>query len=100
MAEDAALKLVITDERAAAAVGERVWGESEVVVIEHVEDEVARLDGNELRMVDEMSGENLAYVIYTSGSTGRPKGVQISHRAVTNLLAAMQEQLGLTGADT
>jgi amino acid adenylation domain-containing protein len=44
--------------------------------------------------------ERLAYVIYTSGSTGRPKGVEISHRAVTNLLASMAEAPGFTPADT
>jgi non-ribosomal peptide synthetase component F len=33
-------------------------------------------------------------VLYTSGSTGKPKGVEIPHRAVVNLLAAMQEKPG------
>lgn len=41
-----------------------------------------------------------AYVIYTSGSTGRPKGVAIHHRALVNLLCAMQRQPGLTHEDT
>jgi len=40
--------------------------------------------------------EDLAYVIYTSGSTGRPKGVQVPHRALTNLLLAMQSKPGIT----
>lgn len=44
--------------------------------------------------------DNLVYIIYTSGSTGEPKGVMISHRALVNLLDAMQRQLGLTAADT
>jgi amino acid adenylation domain-containing protein len=42
----------------------------------------------------------LAYVIYTSGSTGRPKGAQIPHRALTNLLCAMQRTPGLAPQDT
>jgi len=42
----------------------------------------------------------LAYVLYTSGSTGRPKGVRIPHRALTNLLASMREEPGITAADT
>ncbi|WXA99338.1 non-ribosomal peptide synthase/polyketide synthase [Pendulispora brunnea] len=42
---------------------------------------------------------SLAYVLYTSGSTGRPKGVQVSHRAVVNLLAAMQRTIGLVPGD-
>ncbi len=37
---------------------------------------------------------SLAYVLYTSGSTGKPKGVEITHRALVNLLAAMQERPG------
>ncbi|MEU8542160.1 amino acid adenylation domain-containing protein [Streptomyces sp. NPDC048717] len=43
---------------------------------------------------------HLAYTLYTSGSTGRPKGVGIAHAALANLLLAMAEQLGSTGADT
>ncbi len=42
---------------------------------------------------------SLAYLLYTSGSTGRPKGVQVSHRAVVNLLIAMQHQPGLAQND-
>lgn len=41
-----------------------------------------------------------AYVIFTSGSTGVPKGVQVSHRAVANRLAWMQEHYRIGPADT
>jgi enterobactin synthetase component F len=37
------------------------------------------------------SPSDLAYVLYTSGSTGRPKGVEISHLAIVNRLAWMQD---------
>ncbi|KRR11249.1 non-ribosomal peptide synthetase [Bradyrhizobium jicamae] len=43
--------------------------------------------------------ESLAYVIYTSGSTGVPKGVMVRHDAVTNFLATMAEQPGMTAGD-
>ncbi|MCA6119158.1 amino acid adenylation domain-containing protein, partial [Bradyrhizobium sp. WSM 1738] len=43
--------------------------------------------------------ESLAYVIYTSGSTGIPKGVMVRHDAVTNFLATMAEQPGMTATD-
>ncbi|WP_375167854.1 amino acid adenylation domain-containing protein [Bradyrhizobium sp. CCGB01] len=43
--------------------------------------------------------ESLAYVIYTSGSTGLPKGVMVRHHAVTNFMATMAEQPGMTAAD-
>ena len=39
--------------------------------------------------------DDVAYVLYTSGSTGKPKGVQITHRALTNLLVAVSNDLSL-----
>ena len=42
---------------------------------------------------------NAAYVIFTSGSTGRPKGVSVSHAAIVNRLAWMQDEYGLDSSD-
>ncbi len=44
--------------------------------------------------------ENLAYVLYTSGSTGKPNGVEVTHRAVVNLLASMQQRPGFSATDS
>lgn len=45
------------------------------------------------------TGDDPAYLIYTSGSTGRPKGVLVTHRAVVNRLAWMQDEYGLAPDD-
>ena len=44
--------------------------------------------------------DDLAYVLCTSGTTGRPKAVEITHRAVVNLLKAMQQSPGFSPADS
>ena len=43
--------------------------------------------------------DDVAYVLYTSGSTGKPKGVQITHRALTNMLTVVAEDVGLDRTD-
>ncbi|MGN0124977.1 MAG: amino acid adenylation domain-containing protein, partial [Rhodococcus sp. (in: high G+C Gram-positive bacteria)] len=55
------------------------------------------LAGDERR--GELRPENVAYVLFTSGSTGRPKGVAVTHAAVVNQLAWMQEQFDVGPSD-
>jgi amino acid adenylation domain-containing protein len=43
--------------------------------------------------------DDVAYVLYTSGSTGKPKGVRIRHRALTNMLAVVCQDVGLGISD-
>ncbi|WP_246632551.1 non-ribosomal peptide synthetase [Pseudonocardia nigra] len=42
---------------------------------------------------------NAAYLIHTSGSTGRPKGVVVTHAAIVNRLAWMQDTYPLDATD-
>ncbi|MBR1251127.1 non-ribosomal peptide synthase/polyketide synthase [Bradyrhizobium sp. AUGA SZCCT0169] len=63
-------------------------------------DEAAGGEGADAANLDvAVHPESLAYVIYTSGSTGLPKGVMVRHDAVTNFLATMAEQPGMTPQD-
>ncbi|MEV7611605.1 amino acid adenylation domain-containing protein [Streptomyces sp. NPDC089799] len=43
--------------------------------------------------------DDLAYVIFTSGSTGRPKAVGVEHRALDTHVAAARAEFGITPAD-
>ncbi|MFI5836676.1 amino acid adenylation domain-containing protein [Micromonospora sp. NPDC051300] len=52
-------------------------------------DGLAAFDGEPENPPPPPPADALAYVIYTSGSTGRPKGVEVGHRALANLVAAM-----------
>ncbi len=47
----------------------------------------------------EPAPDDLAYVLYTSGSTGTPKGVEVSHRAIVNRLAWIEQVHGFGPRD-
>ncbi|MCK1473705.1 amino acid adenylation domain-containing protein [Bradyrhizobium sp. 197] len=45
------------------------------------------------------TASSLAYLIYTSGSSGAPKGVMIEQRGLSNHLASLISELGLSSRD-
>lgn len=55
----------------------------------------ARQSGTEPQVI----ADDTAYLAYTSGSTGRPKGVVVTHRSVSNLVAAATDLLGISESD-
>ena len=81
MLEDAAAKILITDEALRPLFGE-------------IAAEVVRVDGDGAAIAQQSTSNpppsagpsHLAYVMYTSGSTGQPKGVMIVHEGLTNYL--------------
>nr|QEO74317.1 AMP-dependent synthetase and ligase [uncultured bacterium] len=81
MAEDAGLKVLLTERRLAAV---SFAGDAHVVCLDEPHEEI------DARSEDDPKGgaapDNLVYVLYTSGSTGRPKGVALSHGALANLI--------------
>src|SRR5262249_43183782 len=72
----------------------------------------SRLDGCDLAVIDiedpridtqpitsqpALSPDDAAYIIYTSGTTGTPKGVAVTHRNVTQMLAALDTHVPRAG---
>ena len=94
-AEDAGLKIVVTEDALRAklpeVIGQQISLDSDWVTI-------AQESGDDFRSGAEPA--NLVYVIYTSGSTGRPKGVLTPHRALVNYLESARVRTGFTAQDT
>jgi len=89
---DSGADIVLVD--SATAAGAAQWAK-QVVDIADIREQ--RGNGR-LATIDQaqVHPDQIAYTIFTSGSTGKPKGVQVTHRALANLLVAL-EHLGAAG---
>ncbi len=95
MLEDAAVPVLLTQSH---LVGQLPARECQRLCLDTEWDRVAMESA--ANPVRNITAKNLAYMIYTSGSTGKPKGAMNEHRGITNRLLWMQDQYGLTAADT
>jgi L-arginine---[L-arginyl-carrier protein] ligase len=90
MIGDAKPALIVT----ASALGPRFSAHGEIMLLDGLpEGDAAAFAASPL------TPDDPAYLIYTSGSTGRPKGVLVSHRAIVNRLAWMQDEYRIGGGD-
>ncbi|MCP3145380.1 amino acid adenylation domain-containing protein, partial [Pyxidicoccus xibeiensis] len=95
MLEDTAAPVILTQERLTSVLPPH---DSKVLCLDTQWDSVASQPSS--RPAPLADPEALAYVIFTSGSTGRPKGAMNAHQGVVNRLLWMQQQYGLSAADT
>ncbi|MET3910527.1 amino acid adenylation domain-containing protein [Bradyrhizobium sp. S3.3.6] len=68
------------------------------IQVAEIEDAMA-LESTKPARAARRASASLAYLIYTSGSSGAPKGVMIEQRGLSNHLASLIAELGLTGKD-
>ncbi|MEP7246666.1 MAG: amino acid adenylation domain-containing protein [Gammaproteobacteria bacterium] len=96
MVEDAAPKLLLTQER----LREDLPSMNEVVALDSDWSQIEAQPSSDLgAMAGDLRPAHLAYVIYTSGSTGKPKGVMVEHRNVTRLFASTAQWFSFNERD-
>jgi len=95
MLEDADIKLLITQSELQARLPAT---DARILLIDAEADQFGTLPTDNPAPL--AGPDNLAYIIFTSGSTGRPKGVQNEHHGIVNRLLWMQDEYGLTAADS
>ncbi|MFB6456885.1 amino acid adenylation domain-containing protein [Chitinophaga sp. Hz27] len=82
IAEDAGLKIIITERKYANAIIalQQICSDIQQIIF------IDELASTAVAAVPELQrdGHALAYVIYTSGSTGTPKGAMVEHRGLIN----------------
>lgn len=84
---DSGIMLLITEESAGPSRLNDLSVDAEIIVLEDIAGELARIDGTTVCNVNVLP-EQAAYVIYTSGSTGIPKGCVVTHANAMRLFQA------------
>ncbi len=97
MLDDARVSAVLTDTASREVLPDEIPGDVEAILVDREIAVIAALPTTPPTC--HIDVDALAYLIYTSGSTGKPKGVEISHRALSNFLASMQQRPGITEED-
>lgn len=87
MAKDAAVQVIVTNNRTAAKLDSLLLPGVRVINIDAIAVPQAHQVDRIVSELSEQAGDDLAYVIYTSGTTGKPKGVAISHQAIVNQMS-------------
>lgn len=94
MAEDAGLRLLLSDREGAERLAlSRIDG----LRLDADADEIERAPAQAPQLA--ITEDAPAYVIYTSGSTGKPKGVVVLHSGVVNFLRSMAHTPGLKAGE-
>ncbi len=95
-AEDAGLEMILTGKKLLPRLRKALSGlaDIELLCLEDIGERPP--PGWKSRVPDP---EDVAYVIYTSGSTGTPKGAAITHRNLSDHMAAVVEHYAITPED-
>ena len=97
MLEDARVSAVLTDTSSREVLPDEIPGRIDAILVDREIAVIAAMPRTPPAC--QINVDALAYLIYTSGSTGNPKGVEVSHRALSNFLASMQQQPGISEED-
>ncbi|MET3365120.1 amino acid adenylation domain-containing protein [Bradyrhizobium japonicum] len=91
-------RMLLTGRARSPMVGALLEPLVERIPVAELEDTIASGSTKPARAV-RRAASGLAYLIYTSGSSGAPKGVMIEQRGLSNHLASLISELGLSARD-